>query len=593
LLCRNPAETATTEALAARYDTATRRQVARQQILVPDVTQPWVLVKEISMTTTASQLGSLVGGHGTQIVGAHLTVRHRNGAVALDDVSLAIEPGRLTAIVGPSGAGKTTLLSALAGITPVQEGIVTLTHSDDGGSRDIGFVPQDDILHGELPLRRTLRYAARLRMAAPAAAIDAAVDEAIDTLGLANRGDVAVRSLSGGQRKRANIACEILTRPEVCYLDEPTSGLDPAAAADLIDSLLRMCADGSTVVFTTHSIEDIQRSDQVVVLAPGGRLRAVGTPSQVLHDLAARSFTDLYEQLAGGGPRVGDHPVASTAQHAPSASRAGHRDGRPAALRQWSTLTHRALDILTRDRLTVAILLGSPAAVIAMFVVLFRPGAFNHGVDPTAAVQVAYWLSFAGFFFGLTFGLLQVCTEVPVLRRERHAGVRTAAYLASKVAVLTPILLLVNGLMIVVLRALDRIPHLSSGALLELNITMGLNAVAALCLGLLASAAVTSTAQAALALPMLCFPAVLFSGAMVPTSAMAPAGRAISAAMSDRWAFEAIARHLDIGTLAGPGSPYTGLGSSSFATYWALLGVFVAVMAAGAYAAVSHRAGPR
>jgi hypothetical protein len=206
-------------------------------------------------------------------------------------------------------------------------------------------------------------------------------------------------------------------------------------------------------------------------------------------------------------------------------------------------------------------------------------------------VQVAYWLSFAGFFFGLTFGLLQVCTEGPVLRRERHAGMRTGAYLASKLALLTPILLLVNGAMIIVLRALDRIPDLSAGALAQLYVTMALNSVAALCLGLLASAAVTSTAQAALALPMLCFPAVLFSGAMVPISVMAHAGRAIAAAMSNRWAFEAIARHLDVAALAGPASPYAGLGASSAATYWALLFAFTLVLGSAAYAAVHRRAG--
>jgi hypothetical protein len=346
-------------------------------------------------------------------------------------------------------------------------------------------------------------------------------------------------------------------------------------------------------VFTTHRIEDIRRSEQVVVLAPGGRLLAVGTPSQVLTDLGAQSFIELYEQLAADEPRIDDHRVASTASHAAPALTVGHQADHPSARRQWSTLTRRSLEILTRDRLTVAILLGSPAAVIAMFVVLFKRGAFDPGVDPTAAVQVSYWLAFAGFFFGLTFGLLQVCTEVPVLRRERHAGVRTGAYLASKVTVLMPILLLVNGVMLIVLRGLDRIPAVSAGGFLELNVIMGLNAMAALCLGLLASASVTSTAQAALALPMLCFPAVLFSGAMVPTAAMASAGRVISGAMSDRWAFEAIARRLDVGAIAGPGSPYAGLGSLSFSFYSALLGGFIAATAVGAYAAVRHRAQPR
>jgi ABC-type multidrug transport system ATPase subunit len=545
---------------------------------------------------TTDPLPSAVGPPmqpGARITAVGLTMYHSNGAIALDDVSVTIEPRQLTAVIGPSGAGKTTLLRALAGITPAQHGTVAF-RGDGATSRgtSVGFVPQDDILHRELPLRRTLRYAAALRIAASGAAVDAAVTAAMDTLGLAGHGEVPVRSLSGGQRKRASIASEILTRPGVCFLDEPTSGLDPSAAADLVAYLRRMSAQGSTVVFTTHSVEDIARSDRVIVLAPGGRLIAVGAPTEVLERLDAGSFTELYERLAS----YNTEPTAdrgATVRHAPvpaSTPRLAPRANRPSPLRQWAVLTHRAADILTRNRLTLAILLGSPAAVIAMFAVLFRPGAFNPGAaDPTAAVQVAYWLSFAGFFFGLTFGLLQICTEVSMLRRERHAGVRTGAYLASKLALLTPILLLVNGAMIAVLRVLDRIPALSAGALTQLYVTMALNALAALCLGLLASAAVTSTAQAALALPMLCFPAVLFSGAMVPVPVMATAGRIIAAAMSDRWAFEAIASHLRVPALTAPASPYAGLGASSDLTYWTLLLAFTLVLSYGAYAAVQRR----
>src|SRR4051794_30041629 len=544
------------------------------------------------MHTIATQPETAV--RGARIRAVNLTLRHRNGAIGLDDVSLTIEPGGLTGGVGPSGAGKSTLLAALAGIGPQPEGTVTF-HGDgrDGQDNGIGFVPQDDVLHGELPLRRTLRYAATLRIAAPAAVIDTAVDEAMETLGLAPRGDTPVHSLSGGERKRANIASEVLSRPGGVFLDEPTSGLDPAAAVDVVDSLHRMCAEGSTVVFTTHSVEDIERSHHVVVLAPGGRLVAVGTPAEVLQRVGAASFADLYGALAGlPAGSASDRAITAAARRrtAPTRRRVLRVD-RPGAVRRGWPLTRRSADILPRNRLTIAILLGSPAAVIAMFAVLFKSGGFDSAAtDPTAAVQVAYWLSFAGFFFGLTFGLLQVCTELPMLRSDRYAGVRIGAYLASKVALLTPVLLLVNAAMLVVLEALNRIPDPSAGAFVELNITMALNAIAALCLGLLASAAVTSTAQAALALPMLCFPAVLFSGAMVPNSVMAGAGRAIWAAMSDRWAFEAIARHLDIAARIDPASPYSGLGASPRATYWMVLAAFALITAAGAYLAVRHRA---
>jgi ABC-type multidrug transport system ATPase subunit len=546
---------------------------------------------DMTTTTIPSEARPpLKSGVGIAAVG--LTVEHHNGITALDDVTLTIEPRMLTAVIGPSGAGKSTLLAALAGIAPAHRGTVTFIDSDGSNTAsDVGFVPQDDILHSELPLRRTLRYAAALRMSASRTAIDDAVTHAMQTLGLDRHGDVPVHSLSGGQRKRASIACEILTRPGACFLDEPTSGLDPSAAADLVAHLRRMCADGSTVVFTTHSVEDIARSDRVVVLAPGGRLVAIGTPDEVLDRLGTDTFTDLYDRLLDDQPATGTIAPHPRSAEPVSSTRRRFRSNRPSTRRQWWMLTRRAADILTRNRLTLAILLGSPAAVIAMFAILFQPGSFDAGVaDPTAAVQVSYWLSFAGFFFGLTFGLLQVCTEVPVLRRERHAGVRTGAYLGSKLTLLAPILLLVNDTMLAVLRGLDRIPELTATALSQLYLSMALNTVAALCLGLLASALVNSTAQAALALPMLCFPAVLFAGAMVPMPVMTKAGQLIGAVMPDRWAFEAIAQHLDLAGITGPRSPYAALGASSPATYWALLLVFAVVLGAGAYTAVRRRA---
>jgi hypothetical protein len=253
-------------------------------------------------------------------------------------------------------------------------------------------------------------------------------------------------------------------------------------------------------------------------------------------------------------------------------------------------LTRRAADIVMRNRLTLGILAGSPLAVIAMFAVLFQPGALTGRADSSAAVMEAYWLAFAGFFFGLTYGLLQVCVEVPILRREHQSGVSSAAYLASKAALLTPLLLAVDAAMLVVLRLLDRLPALDTRTWLELFLTLGANAVTALFLGLLASASVTSVAQAALALPMLCFPAVLFAGAMVPVPVMTSSGAAIAAVMPDRWAFEAIARHLDVAALVPAESAYAQLGASASPVYWAVLFGTCVVLAALALLIVERRA---
>lgn len=138
----------------------------------------------------------------------------------------------------------------------------------------VGYVPQDDIVHLELPLRRTLRHAARLRLPSSAARdrVDAIVADVVDRLGLAGREHVAVGDLSGGERTRASIAVELLDRPSLLFLDEPTSGLDPASAADLLDHLRHRADDGATIVLTTHSPDDVERCDRLLFLSGDGRL---------------------------------------------------------------------------------------------------------------------------------------------------------------------------------------------------------------------------------------------------------------------------------------------------------------------------------
>lgn len=153
-------------------------------------------------------------------VSRQVRVRDRSDLTLLDAASFTVSAGELVAIVGPSGAGKTTLLEAIAGLAPATSGSVRFdgvdVYADLGSFRSVlGYVPQDDIIHADLPLARTLRYAARLRLpsSTTAAKVDDAVRDALDAVGLTDHADVRVGSLSGGQRKRASIAVELLTDP--------------------------------------------------------------------------------------------------------------------------------------------------------------------------------------------------------------------------------------------------------------------------------------------------------------------------------------------------------------------------------------------
>jgi ABC-type multidrug transport system ATPase subunit len=550
---------------------------------------------------------------GIRIEAERLTRTIKRGATVLQDVSFSIDPGQLVAVVGGSGAGKTTLLEAVAGVRPADGGRVLFDGVDAYRNRDVfravlGYVPQDDIIHLELPLERTLRYAAALRLppSAGARVITAAVEKTMRSLDLTERRGVRVGALSGGQRKRASIAVELLTEPRVFFLDEPTSGLDPATDAELLRVLRRLADDGATVVFTTHSVQDLGACDRILFLARGGRLVfdgtlpealaffGVTTPEAVYEALASDQEAQAWAETFGARERPGSTRADDPARKGDAVPRTRVEGSpTPGPGRQWWVLTRRTFETLARNRLTLAILLGSPVLVVTMFAILFRPGAFTfRHPSPSAILMIVFWVTFGAFFFGLTYGLLQIVTERSILRRESLVGLRLPSYLLSKLAVLLPFLVFVDVLMLVVLRAMNRLPAVGLKTFMSIGVTLGLDAVAALALGLLTSAAVANPAQATLALPMICFPAVLFSGAILPVHLMAPVGAAISAVVPVRWAFEALGHDLGVrailthgGSALGPPlvQSYGNAGNHATGTYWAYLAVFTLVFLVGAW----------
>ena len=227
---------------------------------------------------------------------------------------------------------------------------------------------------------------------------------------------------------------------------------------------------------------------------------------------------------------------------------------RAGGLTQWGVLTRRTLETFVRNRLTLAILVGSPALVVGMFAILFRPGAFDfRHPTPSSMVMIGFWVVFAAFFFGLTYGLLQICTERhdPASRAPRRLAARRLrgvkgdhpgafprlgghghARCASSAGPLTQS-------PAVHVRLDGRQPSASARS-------------RPLGLGLLTSASVRTVAQATLALPMLCFPAVLFSGAILPVDLMADPRAGLSVVIPSRWAFEAIGH--DLGARGHPRS---------------------------------------
>ena len=244
--------------------------------------------------------------------GARLDVRglaQRAGRrVLLDGVTFAVLPGECVGLLGPSGSGKSTLLKACCGLTRPAEGQILLDGQDLHAHRaawraKLGYVPQDDVIHHELTVRKAVSYAARLRLPRdlPTDQREAVVARAIQQVGLAERADVRIAKLSGGQRKRASVAVELLAQPAMLYLDEPTSGQDPHLEEAMMKLFRDLAAKGTTIVVTTHAMANVELLDLVVVLA-AGRLVYAGPPAALLDHFGTRSYEGVFKQLADGSP---------------------------------------------------------------------------------------------------------------------------------------------------------------------------------------------------------------------------------------------------------------------------------------------------
>ena len=197
-------------------------------------------------------------------------VTKRFGArAALQAVSFELRPGELVGIIGPNGAGKTTLLSILAGVLSPDDGELTLA------GRDAGWVPQQPALYSKLSVAENLRLFARLeKLADP----EAAVSRMLAQTDLAERADEEVGTLSGGNQQRVNIAIGLLSEPSLLLLDEPSASLDPRQRERLWEFISAL---GTTVVFSTHDVGEVERYATRVLLLADGELLFTGTPAEL------------------------------------------------------------------------------------------------------------------------------------------------------------------------------------------------------------------------------------------------------------------------------------------------------------------------
>jgi ABC-type multidrug transport system ATPase subunit len=466
----------------------------------------------------------------------------------LHPTSLSIAPGELVALIGQSGSGKTTLLKALAGVRP-QTGGDVYVGADPVVLRqtDVGYVPQSETIHEFLTVREALHYAAKLRLPSDTreSELTAAVEHALGELRLSEHGDTPIRSLSGGQRKRAAAAAELISKPTMLLLDEPTSGLDPGLERRFMTMLRGLADQGRGIVVVTHATRSLELCDTVVIMGDGGRLRFAGSPSEALRHFGVEGFDELYVIL-DTDPHMAEPTREPRPPQTPVRQRAGILQGR-SFVQQARVLTARYFRTAFRDRRTLAVLLGQVPVIAFCVAALFPTSLFARpDLQPNKSAQMLFLLITAAIWLGLISACREIVKERSIVGRELTVGVRLDAYLAAKLVVLFTITLAEVVLLAGVAFALQPLHEPLSAYLAVAGILVGA-AWASVGMGLVVSAIARSVDQSTSFVPLLLIPQLLFAGALIPTSVMRPLLKPLAEIVFARWAFAGAGNAIDMG----------------------------------------------
>ena len=463
--------------------------------------------------------------------------------VLLDHVSFPIPEKCLLGVIGPSGAGKSTLLGALTGMRPATTGTVLYDNRDLYQNYNelryrIGLVPQESVLHTQLTARRALQYSAELRFPADVkpAERDGRVDEVMGELGLTRHANTRADRLSGGQLKRVNVAQELLTKPSLLFLDEPTSGLDPGLDKSVMEQMRDLAHDGRTVIVVTHSVDNLDTCDRLLVLVPGGRIAYYGPPEEGLAYFGQARWAEVFQAF----DRYPDRDWAAEYAASPAYAQyvLGQRSQPPqvqegqelaatpppqrrGAFSQTATLTRRYVRVIASDRgyLTFMILLPILLGVLISQVpaTFGLAGAPHRNPDAGTLLLI---MVICACLAGMASSVRELVKERSILTRERAAGLSSGAYLVSKLLVLGVISVLQSTLLVLLGVSWRPIHHpgafLTAVPLVELILGIALLAVASMCLGLFVSAIVSTSEKAMPFLVLFTMVQVVLSGYVVP-----------------------------------------------------------------------------
>ncbi len=518
----------------------------------------------------------------------------RDGKRAIEDISFSVGEGNLVGIMGASGTGKTTLLNLLSGILRPSSGKVTINGIDiHSGNRLteglFGYVPQDDLLINDLTVFENLYYAACLCFGDRTdEEIRALVGQTLANLGLSDKSGLKVGSplnkvISGGQRKRLNIALELIREPSVLFLDEPTSGLSSRDSENLMDLLRELSSRGKLIFTVIHQPSSglFKMFDKVLILDQGGYMTWFGNPvDSVIYfkTLDAQINSDLGECPACGnvnpetifnimetrvvdefGQYTDKRKVEPQEWAGVFSSRQPDAESRtiaeppvsnlrrPGILRQFIIYLRRDLRSKMSDKqyMVIALLEAPLLGFILSFLIRYipDPSSREYVFAENENIPIYIFMSLiAALFLGLTISAQEIFRDRMILRRERFLNLSRAGYLMSKVAYLLLLSALQMALFVLIANPILEI----KGMTLTYWTALFITAFCANMLGLNISASFNSAITIYIVIPILIIPMMVLSGAMFPfdklnrTIGNVDKVPLIAELMPTRWTYEAL-----------------------------------------------------
>ncbi|BAZ43838.1 FHA modulated ABC efflux pump with fused ATPase and integral membrane subunits [Chondrocystis sp. NIES-4102] len=524
-----------------------------------------------------------------------LNVKDKKGEsfTILNNINLVLEPGQLVAFVGGSGAGKSTLMKALLGINPINSGSVYLNGDNLRKNwsiyrSQVGYVPQDDIIHRELTVEEVLHCACQLRLP-PDTNIAEVITQTLEQIKLSHVRNTLISKLSGGQRKRVSIGVELLADPKLFFLDEPTSGLDPGLDKEMMQLLREQADQGRTIALVTHATDNIDICDRIAFMGLGGNLCYYGPPTQALSFFQKGSghfpeerfadFADIYIELNKGKNKtaIAERVAYWSEKYATSSeyqtyignylspgkenqlTKTKNSKAGISPFAQLLLLCRRYWKLVSRDVTTVILTLLAGPITIALTALPLRDEQPLSVVDSPSitqaslALRLLFIFSSVAIWIGLSNSIGEIVKETAIYFRERLLNLRLIPYFTSKLLIRGGLAIAQTILITIVVLIVFQAPksNLISWSW-GFAITTFLTLLASTSLSLMLSALVKTENEGNGILPLIMIPQIIFSGVLFTLKGWSSK---LSWLMLSRWSIGAYGALADVnGMSAQPNS---------------------------------------